>query len=122
MIELRWNGGVLEQRIRRPMVRPNGHYWFDAWSRWHPVPNVPNPDVEPFLPSGITYGKQGPGGEFYTKLWRNDGHSIWTKGDESWTSSELRAIADHQDWLNSKSETIEPIVGANIPDPFRSDL
>lgn len=119
MIELRWNGGILEQRTRMPRVDANGAFCdFTDWSEWHPVPTAPKPDGEPPLPSGITYGGQGPGGEYYSKPYRNDAHSIWTKGEESWTSAELRAIADHQDWLNPDHEPIEPIVGANIPKAF----
>ena len=58
---------------------------------------------EPNLPDGIDYGGEGPGGEYYTKEVDDlSSISIWTKGEEHWTAEELRAIADHQDWLKRK--------------------
>ena len=55
---------------------------------------------EPKLPEGITYGGEGPGGEFYSKEVDSfHAHSIWTKGEESWTGDELQAIAYHQKYL-----------------------
>ncbi len=58
------------------------------------------------LPDGITYGGNGPGGEFYSKEGRLDSFSLWTKGEESWTADELRAIANHQDSINKRQAPI----------------
>jgi hypothetical protein len=134
MIELRWSRGVLEQRTRHVCSDAAGAFCqFTDWSEWHPVPIVPEPNGEPSLPSGITYGGSGLAGEYYSKPYRNDAHSIWTKGEESWTSAELRAIADHQDWVASQfgipywikplaAELVEPVVGPNIPKAFPAPL
>jgi hypothetical protein len=55
---------------------------------------------EPRLPAGLTYGGEGPGGEYYSKdIDGLSSISLWTKGQESWTAEELRAIARHQDWV-----------------------
>jgi len=41
MIELRWNGRILEQRTRMPRVNADGSFCdFTAWSEWHPVPTA----------------------------------------------------------------------------------
>lgn len=63
-------------------------------------------DSEPKLPVGVTYGGSGPGGEFYSKDVDDlHSHSLWTKGDDSWTAAELRAIAEHQKWLTQSACT-----------------
>jgi hypothetical protein len=125
MIELRWNGGVLEQRTRNLCVDATGAFCqFTEWSEWHLVPTATKPDGEPLLPPFIGFGGEGPGGAYYFKQSvGRDSWSLWTKGVESWTSAELRAIAEHQDWMDAKSEPIgEPIVGPNIPKAFPATI
>lgn len=104
MIELRWNNGILEQRTRVPRTDATGAFCdFTEWTDWHPVPVVTQ--SQPSLPNGIEYGGRGIAGENYWKRWGNTVISIWTKGDESWTSDELRAIADHNDWLYQQKDS-----------------
>jgi hypothetical protein len=53
MIELRWNGDVLEQRTRFVCVDAAGAFCeFTEWSAWHPVPRVED-SVEPVVGPNI---------------------------------------------------------------------
>lgn len=53
--------------------------------------------TDTLLPEGISYGGSDVGGEYYSKD-INELYSIalWTEGEESWTPSELEAIARHK--------------------------